>query len=136
MCSLLRHLLLVFATLAHSAGMPACIRLYMLDCGRLDINIMRMFNYSGALGATYGQMSLPCFLDIHADGALLWGTGLGEAVVNQPGGTVLAPGIRATVPVKPVNQLATFGLNPIDIDCLTFSLIGGTFIEMLNVVRK
>ncbi|WP_424681350.1 N-acyl homoserine lactonase family protein [Frateuria sp. YIM B11624] len=119
--ALLPLLLLAFATLAHAGGATPDVRLYVLDCGRLDIRDLRMFDDSGALDGKSGTMSVPCFLIRHPKGTLLWDTGLGDAIADLPGGVELAPGIRATVRVKLVDQLRTLGLKPVDIDYLAFS---------------
>ncbi|MBN8735318.1 MAG: N-acyl homoserine lactonase family protein [Xanthomonadales bacterium] len=112
---------LTFATLAHGAGASPDIRLYALDCGHLHFQDMRMFDDSGALDGKHGDMSAPCFLIVHPKGILLWDTGLGDAIAADPDGVELAPGIRATVPVTLVSQLAKLGLKPSDIDYLAFS---------------
>src|SRR5690242_17232903 len=119
--ALLPLLLLAFATLTHASGATPDVRLYVLDCGHLDIRDLRMFDDSGALDGKPGTMSAPCFLIRHPKGTLLWDTGLGDAIADHPGGVELAPGIRATVRVKLVDQLKALGLTPADIDYLAFS---------------
>ncbi|MEI7036493.1 N-acyl homoserine lactonase family protein [Fulvimonas yonginensis] len=118
---LLPALLLALATLAHGAGVPPDIRLYVLDCGHLEMRDMRLFDDSGALDGKPGAMSVPCFLIRHPKGTLLWDTGLGDTLADQPGGAELAPGIRGTVRMKLVDQLGALGLSPADIDYLAFS---------------
>lgn len=118
---LLSLLLVAFATFAHGAGAPPGIRVYVLDCGHLDFRDMGMFDDSGALDGKSGEMSAPCFLIRHPKGYLLWDTGLGDAIADRPGGVELAPGIRATVRKKLVDQLKMLGLKPSDIDYLAFS---------------
>jgi glyoxylase-like metal-dependent hydrolase (beta-lactamase superfamily II) len=120
-CAILPLLLLAFAAFAHGAVAPPAIRLYVLDCGRLDLRDLRMFDDSGALDGKPGTMSVPCFLIRHSKGTLLWDTGLGDAVADHPGGVELAAGIRGTVRVKLVDQLKALGLKPADIDYLAFS---------------
>jgi glyoxylase-like metal-dependent hydrolase (beta-lactamase superfamily II) len=117
----LSALLLAFAALAHCAGAPPDVRLYVLDCGHLAFQDMGMFDDSGALDGKPGTLSDPCFLIRHPKGLLLWDTGLGDAIADHPDGVELAPGIRATVPVKLVAQLHALGLAPSDIDALAFS---------------
>ena len=112
---------LMFAMLAHGADAPSDIRLYVLDCGHLALRDMRMFDDSGALDGKPGRMSVPCFLIRHPHGTLLWDTGLGDTIADRPGGVELAPGIRATVPVKLVDQLEALHLTPADIGFLAFS---------------
>lgn len=118
---LLPTLLFAFAALVHGAGAPPDIRLYVLDCGRLDIRDMGMFDDSGALDGKSGTMAVPCFLIRHPRGTLLWETGLGDAIAGHADGVELAPGIRASVRVTLASQLRTLGLRPSDIDYVAFS---------------
>lgn len=118
---LLSTLLFAFAALVHGAGAPPDIRLYVLDCGRLDIRDMGMFDDSGALDGKPGTMAVPCFLIRHPRGTLLWETGLGDAIASHADGVELAPGIRASVRVTLASQLRTLGLRPSDIDYVAFS---------------
>ncbi len=114
-------LLVPFAALAHGAGAQPDIRLYVLDCGRLDIRDMGMFDDSGALDGKPGTMAVPCFLIRHPHGTLLWESGLGDAIAGHADGVELAPGIRASVPVTLASQLRQLGLQPSDIDYVAFS---------------
>jgi N-acyl homoserine lactone hydrolase len=120
-CSLLSMLLVAFATFAHGADAPTGIRLYVLDCGRIDARDMGMFDDSGALDGKPGTMSVPCFLIRHPKGILLWETGLGDTIADHPGGIDFAPGIHGSVRIKLVDQLGALGLKPSDIDYLAFS---------------
>ncbi len=119
-CGLL-GLLPTFATVAHAASAPADIRLYVLDCGRLDMSDTGLFDDSGALDGKPGTMSVPCFLIRHPKGDLLWDTGLGDAIADHPGGVDFSPQIHGSVRVKLVDQLKALGLKPSDIDYLAFS---------------
>jgi glyoxylase-like metal-dependent hydrolase (beta-lactamase superfamily II) len=118
-CGLL--LWLPFASAASAHGAATDIRMYVLDCGHLAFRNMGMFDDSGASDGKPGAMSAPCFLIVHPKGILLWDTGLGDAIAAHPDGIELAAGIRATVPVKLVDQLAKLGMKPVDIDYLAFS---------------
>lgn len=118
---LLPTLLLAFATLAQARDGAPRIRLYVLDCGHLELSDLRMFDDSGASDGKPGAMSVPCFLIRHPKGDLLWDTGLGDALAGSPHGKELAPGIRATVRVRLADQLRALGLAPSDIDFLAFS---------------
>lgn len=120
-CAMLTIVALACTTPVHAVSAPPGIRLYTLDCGHLAFRDMGMFDDSGALDGKSGEMSAPCFLIVHPKGILLWDTGLGDPIANHPDGVELAPGIRATVPVKLVDQLAELGLKPSTIDYLAFS---------------
>lgn len=118
---LLPALLLALATSVHATDASAGIRLYILDCGRIDARDMGMFDDSGALDGKPGTMSVPCFLIRHPKGILLWETGLGDAIADRRGGIDFAPGVHGSVRVKLVDQLKALGLKPSDIDYLAFS---------------
>lgn len=118
---LLSALLLSLAVLAHAADAPTGIRLYVIDCGRIDASDMGLFDDSGALDGKPGTMSVPCFLIRHPKGILLWETGLGDAIADHPNGIDFAPGIHGSVRIRLVDQLKALGLKPSDIDYLAFS---------------
>lgn len=105
---------------AHAAAPAPAIRLYVLDCGRIDLRDMRMFDDSGALDGQPGHMSVPCFLIHHPKGWLLFDTGLGDALAGGPG-TDFHPGVHGSVRVTLAAQLKRLGLKPADIDYLAFS---------------
>lgn len=119
--ALLPLLLAACSAPVHCADALPAIRLYALDCGHLAFRDLGMFDDSGALDGKPGAMSAPCFLIRHPKGTLLWDTGLGDDIAEHPDGVQLAPGIRATVPVKLTDQLKRLGLKPSDIDDLAFS---------------
>lgn len=120
-CGLLSMLLVAFATFAHASNAPVDTRLYVLDCGRLDMRDTGMFDDSGALDGKPGTMSVPCFLIRHPKGYLLWDTGLGDALGDHPGGVDFSPDIHGSVRVKLIDQLKALGLKPSDIAYLAFS---------------
>lgn len=118
---LLPLLLVAFAAFAQAGGARPDIRVYVLDCGRIDARDMGMFDDSGALDGKPGTMSVPCFLIRHPKGILLWETGLGDAIADRPNGIDFAPGIHGSVRVNLVDQLKALGLKLSDIDYLAFS---------------
>ncbi|KRE88619.1 hypothetical protein ASG87_08540 [Frateuria sp. Soil773] len=120
MPSLLAVLLLCLASLARGADASPDIRLYALDCGRIELSDMRMFDDSGALDGKPGTMSVPCFLIRHPKGLLLWDTGLGDSLAGGPG-VDFHPGVHGSVRTTLASQLATLGIEPADIDYLAFS---------------
>src|SRR5262245_7690348 len=58
-------------------------RLYVIYCGDIALNDMGRFSpgYSGP-----GALSVTCYLIKHAQGWLLFDTGLGDHIVNMPEG--------------------------------------------------
>jgi N-acyl homoserine lactone hydrolase len=120
MCGLL-SVMLAASTFAQAADAPTDIRVYVLDCGRIDARDMGMFDDSGALDGKPGMMSVPCFLIRHPKGILLWETGLGDAIADRPDGVDFAPGVHGSVRTRLVDQLEALGLKPSDIGYVAFS---------------
>jgi len=107
--------LLVFTPVAVEAQSEGPTpRLYVLDCGRL----------AGRNLATYGfpdeprDLSVACFLVIHARGNLLWETGLGDRFAGGRE-TPRDPGWRVTTTLE--SQLDEIGIEPADITFLAMS---------------
>ena len=64
-------------------GKPGIERLYVLYCGDIALNDASSFT-PGASGP--GALSVTCYLIKHAQGWLLWDTGLPDAIVAMPDG--------------------------------------------------
>ena len=65
-------------------------RLYVLYCGDIALNDASSFT-PGASGP--GALSVTCYLVKHAQGWLLWDTGLPDAIVNMPDGQKSPAGV-------------------------------------------
>lgn len=99
---------------------PPPLRLYTLDCGRLDIGDMGMFSDTGEHAGERGVMAVPCYLIRDGDRWLLWDTGLGDAIAATPAGIDRLGGhwtVRRTLR----DQLAAIGLTPADIAFVALS---------------
>ncbi|MBU8898721.1 serine hydrolase [Corallococcus sp. M34] len=97
------------------------VRLYTLDCGRIDLADMGMFSDTGEHAGEPGSMPAPCFLIQHPKGNLLWDTGLGDALAKLPDGLSPMPGVRFRVATTLTSQLAQLGLKPSDIQYVGIS---------------
>ena len=53
---------------------PSSVRLYVFDCGKLDIPDISPYQLTRAEIAT-NVMSVPCFLVAHPKGTLMWDAG-------------------------------------------------------------
>src|SRR5881227_4106613 len=96
-------LTLAAALLSASSGAQAGIeRLYVLYCGEIALNDMGRFSpgYSGP-----GMLTDTCYLIKHAQGWLLWDTGLGDAVAAMPNGQPSNAGVWRNTKTL-VSQLA------------------------------
>jgi N-acyl homoserine lactone hydrolase len=106
------------------AATPRTMRLYVFDCGLLNITsegVQRYHVTPAEVGET--RMSVPCFLIAHPKGTLMWDLGV------IPDGNIGAGGARASVNVTAAavvtrtlrSQLAQIGYSPADITHVAFS---------------
>lgn len=106
---------LVTALLALApAPAPPEVRLYTLDCGRIDFDDMSGFSDTGDHDGEHGVMPVTCFLVRHGADWLLWDAGLGDEIAASPKGRDMV-GLHFRVPRTLGSQLAELGLKPNDI---------------------
>ncbi|MBS0591569.1 MAG: N-acyl homoserine lactonase family protein [Proteobacteria bacterium] len=96
------------------------VRLYALDCGRIDESSFGGYSDTGEYDGKPRTMSAPCFVIRHPRGVLLWDTGLGDKFAAIKGG-VDEDGTHLSVRVRLVDQLQAIGLTPGGIDYVAFS---------------
>ncbi|HXJ02833.1 MAG TPA: N-acyl homoserine lactonase family protein [Micropepsaceae bacterium] len=107
------------ATAETKAQPPASLRLYVFDCGRLDIPDITPYQLTRAEIAT-NVMSVPCFLVAHPKGTLMWDVGAVPDSAIPAGGTGTLRGY-GTSSKKLATQLAEIGYVPSDITYLALS---------------
>jgi N-acyl homoserine lactone hydrolase len=95
------------------------VRLYVIDCGTLDIPDTSPYRFKKEELAS-PRMSAPCFLVAHPKGTLMWDTGPVPDTNFKPGG---GPGTMryATSTMPLAARLAQIGYAPSDITYLAFS---------------
>jgi len=98
-------------------GKPGIERMYVLYCG--DIALTDMGRFSPGLSGP-GDLSSTCYLIKHAQGWLLWDTGVGDVVADKPEGQKSPAGVWFNKK-KLATQLAELGLKPSDIRYLALS---------------
>jgi len=110
---------------------PKSVRLYVFDCGSLNIPDITPYQLKKEELATT-LMSVPCFLVAHPKGTLVWDTGAVPDSAFKPGG---GPGTLryATAPKPLTAQLAEIGYAPADITYLAFSHFHWDHIGNANV---
>ena len=98
---------------------PKSLRLYVFDCGSLNIPDTSPYQFKNKELAT-SMMSVPCFLVAHPKGTMIWDAGAVPDTAFKVGG---GPGtLRYAASAKPLTaQLAEIGYSPSDITYLTFS---------------
>src|SRR5580765_8597563 len=106
---------------AAKAQPPKTVRLYVFDCGLLNITTEGVLRYHVTL-AQVGEtrMSVPCFLVAHPKGTLMWDLGvIPDAVVEaQAQGPARANNTASSAAVVTrtlKSQLAQIGYRPADI---------------------
>jgi N-acyl homoserine lactone hydrolase len=112
--------LAVLASFAASAAQPpSSLRLYVFDCGKLDIPDITPYQLKREEIAT-NVMSVPCFLVAHPKGTLMWDVGAVPDSAIPAGGTGTLR-IYGTSTKKLATQMAEIGYAPSDITYLAFS---------------
>src|SRR5437773_5418201 len=98
---------------------PQSVRLYVFDCGSLDIPDVAPYQLKKEELATT-VMSVPCFLVAHPKGTLMWDVGAVPDSAFKPGGG--AATLRYATSARPLAaRLAEIGYAPADITYLAFS---------------
>jgi glyoxylase-like metal-dependent hydrolase (beta-lactamase superfamily II) len=123
--SRLRALILLLCVTAaltaaqRKAQPPPSVRLYVFDCGKLDIPDITPYQLTKADIAT-NVMSVPCFLVAHPKGTLMWDVGVvpDRLIATGKPGTLRG---YATATKKLETQLNEVGYAPSDIMYLSFS---------------
>lgn len=97
---------------------PKSVRLYVIDCGTLDIPDVSPYGFKKEDLAS-PMMSAPCFLVVHPKGTLMWDTGPVPDSNFKAGGTGT---MRYATSTKPLTaRLAEIGYAPSDIKYLALS---------------
>ena len=107
------------SAMAQRAQLPKSLRLYVLDCGSLNVPDTSPYQLKKEELAT-SMMSAPCFLVVHPKGAMMWDTGPVPDSNFKPDG---GPGTMryATSTKRLKEQLAETGYLPGDIRYLALS---------------
>lgn len=90
------------------------LRLYTIDCGRIDFADLKGFSDTGEYDGEAGIMPVSCFLIRHDGEWMLWDAGLGDEIAATPAGRIVV-GLHFRVPRTMASQLAALGLKPDDI---------------------
>lgn len=116
---LLAALLFTGATGAQASS-EAHVRLYAMDCGRLEFADLAVFADTGEYDGHPGTLMASCYLIRHPRGDLLWDSGIGDKYAVDPAGVQL-PNYRAIVRKTVASQLREIGLEFGDIEFFAFS---------------
>ena len=103
----------------NKAQPPKSVRLYVFDCGTLDIPDTSPYRLKKE-DLTTTVMSAPCFLVAHPKGTMMWDTGPVPDSSFKPGAGLRT--LRYATSTKPLTaQLAEMGYTPADIKYLALS---------------
>ncbi len=96
-------------------------KLYIMDCGHITANDLSIFSSEGFYKGESKQLVDACYLIQHANGTLLWDSGLSDSLDGK--GPVEAGGGAFTLEVKKTlaSQLAEIEVSPEDVDFISFS---------------
>jgi N-acyl homoserine lactone hydrolase len=106
-------------TQQRKAQLPNSVRLYIFDCGKLDIPDITPYQLTRA-EITTNVMSVPCFLIAHPKGTLMWDVGAVPDRLIPAGGSGTLRGY-GTSSKKLETQLNEIGYVPRDITYLSLS---------------
>lgn len=96
------------------------LRLYVMDCGRIEVSNMGVFDRGGAYEGQARSMVDSCYLVRHPQGDLMWDAGLPDAINAAPDGVV--DGVfKITVPKTLQGQLERIGAPPAAIEFFSIS---------------
>jgi N-acyl homoserine lactone hydrolase len=98
---------------------PKSLRLYVFDCGSLDISDPERFRFKKEELATT-NLSVACFLIVHPQGTLMWDVGAVPDSALKPGQKSALEGY-ATITETLRSQMEKIGYEPSDIEYLAFS---------------
>ena len=133
-------LLAILATAGSAAAQqrraqpPNSVRLYVFDCGSLDIPDTSNYQLKKEELAT-SSMAVPCYLVAHPKGTLIWDAGAVPDSSFKPGGGRAT--LRSASSLKPLTiQLAEIGYVPADITYMSFSHFHWDHVGNANVFAK
>lgn len=98
---------------------PKLLRLYVFNCGSLDISDPERFRFKKEELATT-NLSVGCYLIVHPRGTLMWDVGAVPDSALKPGEKSALEGY-ATITQTLHSQMAEIGYEPSDIEYLAFS---------------
>jgi len=96
------------------------VKLYALECGRIDMLDLGLFDKGGAYDGRTNKAVSSCYLIRHAKGDLLWNTGLPDAL-NAVKDGVTNGAFHIAVPNTLESGLAAIGVTPETLDYLSVS---------------
>ena len=101
---------------------PGDLRLYVLDCGYMDMTewpqFRQLYGVPKSAVAVPGQAN-PCFLVVNDGRSLLWDAGLPDATPRES--TLTEFGVKFAMPNKLKDQMEALGVPPAELDYFAIS---------------
>src|SRR5215470_9142775 len=113
-----------------TAAPPKSLRLYVLDCGRINVANGDSMGFKPGELAT-ANMVTPCFLIVHPRGTMMWDTGeIPDSAFAKGASPATQGAFSVDRPLLP--QLAAIGYTPADITFLALSHYHGDHVANAN----
>ena len=103
---------------------PQPIRLYVFNCGTIDVLDISRFNPAATKGE-HKTLTNSCYLVVHPKGTLMWDTGLPDELADMPGGSTMPDAFVKSVTHTLASQLQEIGYDPDKISYLGLSHMHG-----------
>jgi len=119
--------------LAAGEGRGTVQKLYVLDCGDSETKDLSIWSPGYNVGKAW-KFSDSCYLIRHAQGWMLWESGISDAIAEKPEGVVVGNGMLTLYVRKTLQaQLRDLGVAPTDIAYLGFSHFHGDHVGNANL---
>jgi len=105
---------------ARAANPVKDVRLYAIECGRIDVKDLGAFADTGEYDGQSGTLTVSCYLIRHPKGTLLWDTGLSDKLAENKAGVDVG-GFKLTVARPLIDQLKSIEVTPADVTLLAVS---------------
>jgi glyoxylase-like metal-dependent hydrolase (beta-lactamase superfamily II) len=104
---------------ARAEGPVKEVRLYAIECGRIDVKDLGAFADTGEYDGKPGTLIVSCYLIRHPKGTLLWDTGLSDKLAENKAG--VDDGYKLSVVRPLIDQLKSIDVTPADVTHVAFS---------------
>lgn len=88
------------------------LRLYVLDCGHIDVKNLAIFDRGGAYDGRSDSFVDSCYLIRHPSGDLVWDSGIPDAIHDAPDSAVDTEDFKLMMPKTVKGQLERIGVPP------------------------
>lgn len=96
------------------------LKLYALDCGRIEMLDLGIFSIEGAYEGEQNSAIDTCFLIRHPKGDLVWDAGLPDSLAQMEDGLTNGP-FKVSVPTTLLSQLEALEVPPADVEYFSIS---------------